>query len=569
MPDLIGRYTVSGLLGTGGFAVVWLGHDDRLDDQVAIKVLAENWSQRADLRIRFEQEARVLRRTKSHRVVEVYDIGELPDGRPYFVMTYADRGSLADALRGPRMPVASALRHGADIAYGIQDLHDAGVMHRDVKPSNVLFRTGARGACDVLIADLGLSRELERGSRFTAAVGTPGYMAPELSDPDLPIDSRADIYGIGATVYFALTGRPPVWNGEVLVPPGRLRPGLPNGVDATVRRALARNPHERWKSAAVLGEVLRELSELPEQEAPAESSDMPSGVRSAVTVATSGARTGDVLTTQLVRAPGHLPVVDAGPPSRRRVLRPVLAAGAVIGVIVAAGLVHAFRPDGADGADARPTGASTSASAAPGLAQPTEAVTATTTAVPSPTTTAAGTTAVAAPVVPTEATTRPAVPPPPTPLPGTLTRCSTEGGRDHFECFLFSRGNTAYALDFRANDYEVLMWTRKSDDDPYAWSQRWQFWRIEAADAYMIYNRHSARCLTLDDPGVGAYLHARPCDPASPNQHWRWTDTTSWILRSALGKCIDVPRSEYFNGQPPFGYECSGDLNQRWLLRAV
>ncbi|GGU63062.1 hypothetical protein GCM10010178_64010 [Lentzea flava] len=240
------------LLGTGAFAAVWLAEDERLHDRVAIKVLAENWAERLDVRQRFEQEARVLRRTRSHRVVEVFDIDELPDGRPYFVMTYADGGSLADRLEGGPLPVEQALRYGVELALGVADLHTAGVLHRDVKPSNVLFRTGS-GDPSLLVADLGLARELAQGSRFTLPVGTAGYMAPEQDDPEHVLDERADVYGAGATIYHALTGRAP---SRPPAPPSDLRPDLPEGTDAVLLRALAPNPENRWPTAAAFAAAL-------------------------------------------------------------------------------------------------------------------------------------------------------------------------------------------------------------------------------------------------------------------------------------------------------------------------
>ncbi|MFS8096361.1 serine/threonine protein kinase [Lentzea alba] len=251
-PSKIGRYPVHALLGTGAFAVVWLAEDERLHDRVAIKVLAENWAERLDVRQRFEQEARVLRRTRSHRVVEVFDIDELPDGRPYFVMTYADGGSLADRLQDGPLPVEQALRYGVELALGVEDLHTAGVLHRDVKPSNVLFRSGS-GEPSLLVADLGLSRELSQGSRFTLPVGTAGYMAPEQDDPERVLDERADVYGAGATIYHALTGRTP---SQPPAPPSSLRPGLPEGTDTVLLRALTANPDDRWPSAAAFAEAL-------------------------------------------------------------------------------------------------------------------------------------------------------------------------------------------------------------------------------------------------------------------------------------------------------------------------
>lgn len=255
-PAAIGRYPVRQLLGTGGFAVVWLADDELLDDQVAIKVLAENWAERLDVRQRFEREAQALRRARSHRVIEVFDVGELPDGRPYFVMTHADLGSLEDRLTDGPLPVQEALRLGAELARGAADLHAAGLLHRDIKPSNVLFRSTA-GKPRLLIADLGLSRDMAKGSRFTFAAGTLGYMAPEQNDPDVVIDERVDVFGVGATVYHALTGRAP---DEKAVAPSTVRPGLPDGTDAVLSRALAADPQLRWPSANDLANALDDLA---------------------------------------------------------------------------------------------------------------------------------------------------------------------------------------------------------------------------------------------------------------------------------------------------------------------
>lgn len=104
----IGRYRLDRRLGSGGFGVVWLAHDDVLEAAVAVKVLSENWVDHLDIRERFLSEARLLRRANSNRVVQVYDIGELPDGRPYFVMEYADGGTLAERVAAGPLPVAEA-----------------------------------------------------------------------------------------------------------------------------------------------------------------------------------------------------------------------------------------------------------------------------------------------------------------------------------------------------------------------------------------------------------------------------------------------------------------------------
>ena len=182
-PAAFGRYRVVRRIGSGAFATVWLAEDEVLEAPVAVKVLADNWAHRLDVRTRFEEEARILRRADSDRVVRVHDIGELPDGRPYFVMTYADRGTLAERLDDGPLPVGEALRYGADIARGLAVLHQVGVIHRDVNPGNVLLRSRPDGTERVLIADLGLAKAAAHGSGFTLTVGTPGYMAPEQARP--------------------------------------------------------------------------------------------------------------------------------------------------------------------------------------------------------------------------------------------------------------------------------------------------------------------------------------------------------------------------------------------------
>jgi eukaryotic-like serine/threonine-protein kinase len=209
-----------------------------------------------DVRARFEEEARILRRADSDRVVRVHDIGELEDGRPYFVMTYADRGTLAERLRDGPLPVGEALRYGADIARGLAVLHQVGVIHRDVNPGNVLLRSGPDGTERVLIADLGLAKAAARGSGFTLTVGTPGYTAPEQARPgDTPLDRRADVYSIGAVLHHMLTGVAPKQD-EPPAPVRSLRPEVPAAVESVVRQALATLPGDRYPSAGALADAL-------------------------------------------------------------------------------------------------------------------------------------------------------------------------------------------------------------------------------------------------------------------------------------------------------------------------
>ncbi|OIJ68911.1 serine/threonine-protein kinase [Streptomyces mangrovisoli] len=258
-PSRIGRYRLERTLGTGAFGTVWLAHDDVLQAPVAVKVLADNWSHRLDIRDRFLSEARLLRKAGSDRVVQVYDIGELPDGRPYFVMEYADGGTLADRLTAGPLPVPEALRLTALAARSAQALHEAGVVHRDIKPSNVLLRTAHDGTQRLLLADLGLAKNLEHGSGLTLAAGSAGYRPPEQAQPGEGIDARADVYSLGAVGYELVTGTVPGAPGEV-VRPERLRPGLAPEVQRALLRALEPDRERRWPSARAFAEELERLA---------------------------------------------------------------------------------------------------------------------------------------------------------------------------------------------------------------------------------------------------------------------------------------------------------------------
>ncbi|MGH3762057.1 serine/threonine-protein kinase [Actinophytocola sp.] len=246
-PERIGRYRVSRLLGSGAFASVWLGFDDLLGEPVAIKVLADNWATVPDVHSRFVWEARLLRRADSDRVVRMYDIGELPDGRPYFVMSYADRGTVADLMTGP-LPVPEALRLAVETARAVAVLHRLGVVHRDIKPSNVLVQSSPGGE-RIVISDLGVAKHVAQASGYTIAAGTPGYMAPEQAELGLDVDVRADVYGLGALTYHLLTG--------TKYDAGDVRGiDLPKKVKQVMVRALEPDRERRWPDAAAFAGAL-------------------------------------------------------------------------------------------------------------------------------------------------------------------------------------------------------------------------------------------------------------------------------------------------------------------------
>jgi tRNA A-37 threonylcarbamoyl transferase component Bud32 len=257
-PVRIGSYRIERLLGIGSFATVWLGYDAILDARVAIKVLAENWSHDLRIRERFLDEARLLWRLDDDRIVSVYALGKMPDGRPYSVMAWADGGSLRDRLaRGP-IPVREAGPLLREICDGVAVLHDHGIVHRDLAPGNVLFRSrpAAPGsgppAEQVVIADLGLAKALAAASGLTARAGTPGYMAPEQDDPLAVVDRRTDVYGLGQ-LGVRLLGVPVRRRpGE----PVRLRGGVPRKVADVLQAATAQRPASRYRDAAALAAAL-------------------------------------------------------------------------------------------------------------------------------------------------------------------------------------------------------------------------------------------------------------------------------------------------------------------------
>ena len=258
MPHRLGRYAVRRRIGAGGFATVWLAYDEQLDSPVAIKVLADNWTEDHQIRQRFLEEGRYLRKVESPHVVSVYDAGELDDGRPYLVMSYADQGTLADRLDLEGLTTAQAMEVVRQVGAGLQALHDRDILHRDIKPANVLFRSvdgpDAHGV-RAMVGDLGLGKSLDMSSRLTMIAGTPTYVAPEQASAQSP-DARADQYSLAALAFLLLTGRPPFTHTSLsdAMNPGALPPvstperPFPSAVDEVLHRGLARDRDDRYPS---------------------------------------------------------------------------------------------------------------------------------------------------------------------------------------------------------------------------------------------------------------------------------------------------------------------------------
>jgi eukaryotic-like serine/threonine-protein kinase len=271
-----GKYTVLGVLGHGGFAVVYDAQHDGLGRRVAIKVLHLRHDTPLALLERFRREARISAMVRHPNVLEVYDTGELADGSPYLVMERVNGENLAALLQRGPLPVATAVEITRQLLLGLSAIADEGIVHRDIKPDNLMLHDSGDGMPIVKLVDFGISKRvgIEPQARLTchgALVGTPQYMSPEQIRGE-EIDIRTDIYATGAVLYEALGGRAPhqsasfselvvsVLNGQPR-PLRELRPNCPVELQRIVLKALSRQRTDRYASPRELLEALEQLVE--------------------------------------------------------------------------------------------------------------------------------------------------------------------------------------------------------------------------------------------------------------------------------------------------------------------
>ena len=265
----IGKYVLTRQLGAGGMGVVYEGHDAALNRAVAIKVLPPaSGNETSEEQLRFRREAEAAAKVNHPNCVQIYDFGE-EGGRPFLVMELVP-GANAGALvaRAGRLAWVKATRIAAAACKGLAAIHATGLIHRDVKPSNLLISdTGA-----VKIADFGLARktgEVTLSLTGDRTIGTPNYMSPEQCMNE-PVDARADVYAMGAAYFHLLTGRPPFTGEHHLqvmfahcnnpVPdPRSLAPELPDGCAEIVFKAMAKRASDRYQT---MGEMLAALVTL-------------------------------------------------------------------------------------------------------------------------------------------------------------------------------------------------------------------------------------------------------------------------------------------------------------------
>ena len=262
-PARLGRYEVLSELGRGGMGVVYLAHDPRLRRRVAVKLLPPHLSADPSAAGRLEREARAASAIQHPNVVAVYDVGEAPDGRPYIVMAHHPGSTLRDLLADGPLPRARALAIGRQVAAGLAAAHAEGVVHRDVKPANVLIDRGGTAR----VVDFGIAYARDGGEdRALLSMGTAAYMSPEHARGEVP-DPRSDVWALGVLLCEMATGARP-FRGDavdtVLAAVAGHEPALPETLRGPLRDIVAgclrKDPAERPADA---GEVAALLEALP------------------------------------------------------------------------------------------------------------------------------------------------------------------------------------------------------------------------------------------------------------------------------------------------------------------
>jgi beta-lactam-binding protein with PASTA domain len=301
-PLIGGRYALGELLGRGGMAEVRKGTDTRLGRTVAVKRLRTDLASDITFQARFRREAQSAASLNHPAIVAVYDTGEVPasDGsgisQPYIVMEFVAGRTLRDILReGRKILPERALEISSGVLSALDYSHRAGIIHRDIKPGNVMLTPSG----DVKVMDFGIARAISDASstmtQTAAVVGTAQYLSPEQARGE-PVDSRSDVYSAGCLLYELLTGRPPfVGDSPVAVayqhvrepasPPSDHDTDLPPEVDAIVMKSLAKRVEDRYQSAAAMrSDIERYLAGHPVHVTPPPPIDPPTTVTSETAV---------------------------------------------------------------------------------------------------------------------------------------------------------------------------------------------------------------------------------------------------------------------------------------------
>ncbi len=276
--DFLGKYRILRVVGEGGMGQVYAAHHLLLDKSIAIKVLSREVSQNPDHVTRFLNEARLAARIKSPHVCSVMDVGQLDDGRPFFVMELLEGGDLSAVIRARgTVPIWDIVDVALGALEGLAHAHVRGIVHRDLKPGNLFLATDPDGGPMVVkVLDFGISKfetmneqipaDAPRGTE-PVILGSPAYMSPEQSRDARSVDARADIWSMGVILYELATGVCPfeaptqqetfarIRAGAPPPPAGKLRE-MPAVLDAAIARCMRRNPDERFATVLELAQAI-------------------------------------------------------------------------------------------------------------------------------------------------------------------------------------------------------------------------------------------------------------------------------------------------------------------------
>src|SRR5215207_6184274 len=267
-PDKVGRYRIKEELGRGGMATVYRAFDPISNREVAIKVLPPEMLHNLVTRARFKRELKLIASLEHPAIVPVYDVGGEDNHQPYFVMRYMSGGSLSEMIKNGKFSLRDAALIIERLAAALDHAHSRGIIHRDIKPDNVLFDASN----NPYLSDFGVAKFTETVVSATGrdVIGTPAYISPEQALGE-DVDHRADVYGLGAMLYEMLTGERPFGKDTVIglalqhvndpVPNVlKLRPDLPGEVDVIIKTAMAKNREKRYATALELAHELNKAA---------------------------------------------------------------------------------------------------------------------------------------------------------------------------------------------------------------------------------------------------------------------------------------------------------------------